>query len=175
MKLDWDFRIPTEGMIELTRESGVYPMGALNDDRARLTLFYEDRGQLSWAHGRGCQTVTGYFIQSIDGEMFFVAERSAAGEDVLPFLDANIKSEVIRCRVPMTLDTLYENKEMGVLLFLGDYHPSILKRVDALGTFLKRYPPELTEQQRAELRARWIKQGQKLGIKLCESEYPQPR
>lgn len=152
MKLDWDFHIPTAGMSALEKvvglRSGMRKAVELGDC-ARLTKFYEDAGQLHWYHGRNVQTFDGYFVQAWDQEMCFVVEDDTLGIcTVAPYLDVNIKCEVIKCRVPMLMVGKYMSAVHGALLFLSHFHPSQEVRVSALGELTALAYPELIDEAR---------------------------
>lgn len=140
MKLDWKFHISTDEMTTLDKVASLRSIETKAPELgncARLTTFYEDRGQLHWKHGRNVQTLCGYFVQSWDREMCFVIEEPELGLcSVKPHLDANIKSEVIKCRVPIDIAWEYEQKERGALVFLSAFHPTHQARVEALSELL---------------------------------------
>tara|TARA_R110001592_G_scaffold363036_1_gene679422 strand:+ start:36062 stop:36583 length:522 start_codon:yes stop_codon:yes gene_type:complete len=167
MKLDWEFHISTEGMRMRDVNTHSYS-GLLTQDR--LTTFYEDLGQLHWGHGRSQETVEGYLVQSWDQEMSFTLPRDAWGTGHMGvLLDPNIKSEVIQCRVPVTEIANYLDPGRGALNFLGDRHPDHMTRVKALCILLGRYPPSLTEGNKAELHA-WLKdQAAELGVNHAQA------
>jgi len=167
MNLDWEFHISTEGMrmLDVNMHSNA---GLLTPDR--LTTFFEDMGQLHWGHGRSRETIEGYFIQSWDQEMTFSLRPDTwgtRGREAL--LDPNIKSEVIQCRVPITEIANYLDPDRGALIFLGDRHPDHMTRVKALCILLGRYPPSLTEGNKAEMHA-WLRdQAAELGINRAQA------
>lgn len=146
MKLDWKFYIPTDEMKIIDMYSGEHKH---QGDCVRLTKFFEDAGQLHWKHGRGVQTINGYFVQAWDQEMVFVVEDRALNiGSVAQYLDANIRCEVIKCRVPLDEAYKYEQAQYGALLFLSEFHPSHQMRVDALEEMAERYFPRMTAEER---------------------------
>jgi len=93
----------------------------------RLTSYYDDMGQIHWGYGRGVRTVPLYFIQAVDLELFVVLaqESKTPYELFLPYLDSNIKCDVIRCAVPKDKAYKYTNDEAGIRYFLSQHHPDI--------------------------------------------------
>ena len=124
MKFKIENHLPTEGML-------VMPKGRNTTENQmhlwvdRLTTYYDDMGQLHWGKGRGVKTWPLYFIQAVDLEISMVIGMGDASMSklALPYLDSNIKNDVIRCAVPVEHAGKYTNNENGIRYFLSQHHP----------------------------------------------------
>lgn len=82
------------------------------------------------------------------------------------------------CSVPASDVCQYErsylNPEYGAILFISSHHPSHQARVDACVRLGEMYPPELTEEQFAELQQWLIETAKELGINYAKENSSKP-
>lgn len=176
MKLDKNFarkvHISTKGMEPfdiLNHQQAVLSTGLY--DEIKSTKFYRENGQLHHNHNE--PTGYAFYIQRENGEIFLGACNGIIYfECIKEYLEPDIEAEVILCQVPASevrsFERGYLNSVYGALLFLGNHHPSHQARVDSLGMCLELNPPQLTEEEKVELRVWLIEMAAELGISYAE-------
>jgi len=136
MKLKSDFLISTKGLRklhkpELLRADGRFFANDPFHKKCRVVTFYRDEGQLHWPHGRGCETHRAYIVQCVDGEVYFQADTLGISS-IEPYLDPNIKTDVIVCDVAVQEIRDYHDPVRGEATFLARRHPSSKVRQELL-------------------------------------------
>lgn len=131
-------RIPTTGM---KKYDVIYRQFSGLLTEIKSTTFYKDNGRLNWSGDESELTCSVYFIQREDGVVKVVSSGLMgvnAYHILKDHLEADIKADVIECKIPDALIRKCIHSDFGALAYIALRHPDWRVRKD-LATQLLEY------------------------------------